>query len=326
MNIRLSVVIPAYQAQVYLRPCVESVLASAPADSEIILINDGSTDGTDAIGRALADEDSRVCYVARENRGVSATRNQGIELARGEYIFFVDADDLLPEGAIARFLTAAEDADFVMSGFSTYRSGEILQSVACPEFAGNLPAFLTNVEPYFKSACLLGPCFKLFRREILVAYPDVRFPEHLSFGEDAIFVLRYLACVKQVRCLNFSGYLYRKENSQSLSSRFRDDKLDINMQICDLLSALLTAQSVADGQRTVKDCRAWFFDQFTGDLMSSPLSYGERKALYRKQAARYGIADCYAALQAPSAVQRLRHRAIGSDLLFWCMSALYRIK
>ena len=92
-KIMLSIVIPAYNVERYLNRCMESVLSQSYRDLEILLINDGSTDGTGALCEEFAKRDSRIIYVEKQNEGQAAARNMGIRMARGEYLTFLDADD-----------------------------------------------------------------------------------------------------------------------------------------------------------------------------------------------------------------------------------------
>ena len=93
MNDSVSVIIPVYNPGGALKKCIESLMAQTWENIEIILVNDGSTDGSDSACREFAAADGRIKYVCQENAGVSAARNRGIELACGEYICFVDSDD-----------------------------------------------------------------------------------------------------------------------------------------------------------------------------------------------------------------------------------------
>lgn len=97
----ISVIIPIHNAASYIAACVDSILAQGDAAIEIILVNDGSTDGSDAICRRLAERASIIRYIVQENAGVSAARNAGLDAATGDWILFVDADDLLLPGALS---------------------------------------------------------------------------------------------------------------------------------------------------------------------------------------------------------------------------------
>lgn len=96
----ISVIVPVYNVEKYLRPCVESILEQTYKNIEVILVNDGSTDKSKAICLELAEKDKRISYYEKANSGLSDTRNVGLEKAKGEYIAFVDSDDLLAPNAV----------------------------------------------------------------------------------------------------------------------------------------------------------------------------------------------------------------------------------
>ena len=102
MNPLISVVIPVYQTETYLRRCVSSVLAQTLKDWEIILVDDGSKDGAGAMCDAYAAEDPRIHTIHQQNQGLGAARNTGMKQCRGEYLYFLDSDDYLDLNAFSR--------------------------------------------------------------------------------------------------------------------------------------------------------------------------------------------------------------------------------
>ncbi len=119
----ISVIIPVYNAEPYLNRCIDSVLASAYSDFEIILVNDGSTDRSPDICRAYAENDIRVVFLSQENRGVSSARNLGLEAARGEWIVFLDSDDFITDDYLS--LTADKaygQQDLILFRFAKHAS------------------------------------------------------------------------------------------------------------------------------------------------------------------------------------------------------------
>ena len=118
---KISVVIPIYNAQKYLRRCLDSVLNQTFADFEVICVNDGSADGSKKILDEYAIRDERFIIINKKNAGVSAARNDGIKRARGKYIHFMDADDFIDSNYYEKMFYAAQntDADIVCSGFVT---------------------------------------------------------------------------------------------------------------------------------------------------------------------------------------------------------------
>ena len=106
---KISVIIPAYNAETTLRTAVESILSQQVPELEIIIVNDGSTDGTDRLCHALASEYPCIHVITQKNAGICAARNRGMEAASGEYITFCDDDDLFWQGALRLLLQTAED-------------------------------------------------------------------------------------------------------------------------------------------------------------------------------------------------------------------------
>ena len=112
------VIVPVYNVGPYIRRCLDSILAQTERDIEVILIDDGSTDGCGEICDGYARADGRVRVIHNENRGLAATRNTGLELANGEYISFIDSDDWIEPETFSELLKAASanGADIVAGG------------------------------------------------------------------------------------------------------------------------------------------------------------------------------------------------------------------
>lgn len=106
---QVSVIIPVYNVAQYLRQCLDSVTGQTLSDIEIICVNDGSTDGSPAILEEYREKDGRIVVINRENGGVSAARNCGMEHARGKYVYFLDSDDYLDPEALGKTVRLAED-------------------------------------------------------------------------------------------------------------------------------------------------------------------------------------------------------------------------
>ena len=323
----ITVVIPAYNSERVIRECLNSVISQSHKVDEIIIINDGSTDLTGDICKEFASKSEIIKYYEQENKGVAFTRNYGICLAKSKYIMFVDSDDVLPKDSVKVLKEQAEkDYDFIMGGFALFsKQNGVFSTAHCQEYQGFISEFLASVEDYMQPPLLLGPCFKLFKREIIKNNASVIFPEDLSYGEDAIFVMEYLKHVKTVGCVDAITYLYRKDNSQSLSSRFREDKIDINMRIACLFEEMLTYHGVINVEVSVAKCRLNYFDAFTSDLMFSPLSLKEKRRIYREKAREHKAIEIYDKKEKLNFKQKVRRLAIKSSVAFFCMNILYKI-
>ena len=118
--VKVSIVIPVHNGEKVLRRCLDSILGQTYRDFELILVNDGSGDSSESICRKYMEQDSRIKLISKEQEGVSATRNRGIEEAVGEYIQFVDCDDYLASDYVETMVTEIEkkQADLVIAGIA----------------------------------------------------------------------------------------------------------------------------------------------------------------------------------------------------------------
>ena len=121
----MSVIIPCWNVAPWIERCLRSVFAALPQGGEIIAVNDGSTDETGEILRKTAFSDDRLKVIEEENRGVSAARNRALDVARGEFVFFVDPDDYVEEGFFTDMIAAMERdrADYCISPYKTQKDG-----------------------------------------------------------------------------------------------------------------------------------------------------------------------------------------------------------
>ncbi len=203
----VSVIIPVYNVEVYLRRCVDSVLVQTLTDLEIILVDDGSPDNCPAICDEYARQDSRVKVVHKKNGGLGSARNTGLDVCKGGCVIFVDSDDFIAPGMISNLLNALlkEDADLSICGFQRVdenllpRGGE--NSVPFYVLTGMeaLEKLYTSDYQYFTIACN-----KLFKRTL---FGSIRFPEGKLF-EDGYAAFRYYYASNKVVCLPECFYYY----------------------------------------------------------------------------------------------------------------------
>ncbi|MFR6662747.1 MAG: glycosyltransferase family 2 protein [Gemmiger sp.] len=187
---KLSVIVPAYNAETTLRTAVESILSQQVPGLEIIIVNDGSTDATDKICHALASQNQCIHVITQKNAGICAARNRGLEAASGEFLTFCDDDDLLWQGALKLLLQTAEDthADIVRGGYELLRQRPDGTMVQQPHPAGQACTIELGSGGYGSFLTNSGPQFvwnALYRRTALLG---LRFNERCSFGlEDFVF-------------------------------------------------------------------------------------------------------------------------------------------
>ena len=220
MRPMVSIIVPIYNAEQYLRRCVDSILNQEYTDYELLLVNDGSTDASGDICEEYGDRDPRVIVIQKENTGVSDSRNRALDRARGKYLQFLDSDDWITPDATRLFVRAAEEygCDMVISDF--YRVvGERLSPKGDIEEEG----VLTREE--FAAHMMENPADfyygvlwnKLYRRDIVEEH-KLRMDTDISWCEDFMFNLEYIRYAKVFYALHAPIYYYVKRKG-SLASQ-----------------------------------------------------------------------------------------------------------
>lgn len=211
---KVSVVVPVYKAEAYLRACVDSILGQTFADFELLLVDDGSPDGSGAICDEYAARDGRVRVFHKANGGVSSARQCGLDAARGDWISFVDADDYLPNTALGDLLGHTEGVDIVQ--------GRCVRDDGRAFFDAGRDGTASNKEwirLMIAGKVLSGPVAKLIRRTALRPGILSEIPREIVYGEDLLGNIRIAASCKAVAFISSPVYVYRNNNS-SVSHRF----------------------------------------------------------------------------------------------------------
>ena len=207
MDCKLSVIVPTYNRAYCIKNCLEAILRCTERQMEVIVVDDGSTDNTEAVVQEVMRADNRVSLISQENNGVSKARNTGLSEARGEYLLFSDSDDWIEGENIAKLISYADmhKADIAVFGrINHYPDGrirELLQPRKTISVGEDISAaagmtILKNTE--YGWSC----CNKLYRREIAIAY-DLRFIDYDSVSsEDRLFNLGYFANSSKIAFFN----------------------------------------------------------------------------------------------------------------------------
>lgn len=210
MSIALSVIIPVYNSENYLKECIVSLLAQSLTDCEFIFVNDGSTDDSRAIIEKHQENDDRIRLFNQENQGVSAARNKGIELAQGEFIGFVDADDFIQSTMyeVLYALAKKEHVSIVTSQFYKEINGTTTttKSMFPVDVALHKDYINQHILPQFiQDSSLNSACTKLYESSLI---KNIKFPVGVPLGEDGIFNLQAFDAAPSVLFTNFCGYHY----------------------------------------------------------------------------------------------------------------------
>lgn len=217
MEYLISVIVPVYNVASYVEKSVSSILEQTYKNLEIILIDDGSTDGSSEICDNLKNKDLRIKVFHQENQGVSSARNLGLKMCTGDFIGFVDSDDIIQPIMYESLLNYLLNyhVDLVVSSY-IYRYGDSrTDTVIDQEFDGVLysdEALYEILQPYGYRGYLVT---KLFRADVIKSPSLLLFNEQLKMMEDLDFVIHYLQRVKMVVFINESYYYYlmRKESA-----------------------------------------------------------------------------------------------------------------
>lgn len=216
MSPRLSIIVPVFNAEKYLDQCIESIITQNYYDYELILVNDGSTDGSDTICKNYSSKDNRIKYYSTQNRGASHARNIGIKEAKGDYLWFIDADDWIEPNSVNQLLNECDaNPDILFFGFKrVFESGDI--SICKIQAHTELydKNLILEIERLFTSSeAYFGYTWnKLFKRRIIEKL-NLRFNEDLTIKEDEVFSLEYCSNIHSLKIYSHTPYNYRMLNS-----------------------------------------------------------------------------------------------------------------
>ncbi len=202
MDSLLSIIVPVFNTEQYLPRCLDSIISQSFSDFELLLIDDGSTDGSGIICDSYADRDRRIRVFHKENGGVSSARNVGLKEAKGEWICCVDSDDKLLTGGLQTMVDCISDeVDMVMAGYFELEDKTLQKDTT--SFGGDgIIAQNNALLMMYPSADLpyMGyPWGKLFKRN-LVLERNLSFDEHIKIKEDTLFVVEYLCGIQKQVC------------------------------------------------------------------------------------------------------------------------------
>lgn len=224
---KISIIIPCYNSEKYLGACMDSVLAQTFEDFEVILIDDGSKDNTLSVARSYAQKDSRVRVLVKENGGVAAARNMGLDHAQGEWITFVDSDDLLPADALTTLLSGADNAvDMVVCAHETFdetgRHEIVIPETRWMDLSGEGMRRAAALRLIEGDSVLNIMCNKLHRRA-MIEREGIRLHPGVKIAEDALFNLEAVLCGRRIHYVNHVAYSYRTHSASAMHTQTQNE-------------------------------------------------------------------------------------------------------
>ena len=233
----VSVIIPVYNSEKTLKRTLDSVLGQTINNIEVIIIDDGSSDGSREIINNFKKKDSRVKIIFQKNSGVSSARNRGIEIAEGKYIVFVDSDDYIDKNMIKIMYSSAYEDNFDVAC-----CGMIMESVY-----GNIKILPTNEKliikseyDKFKNIYLFAyieanrkgfaECWNKMYKMELIKDKNIRFSTRKVYGEDYEFNLKVFTSASSAIILPNALYFYNRINNESSTKKYMNNMLDISIE------------------------------------------------------------------------------------------------
>ena len=231
----ISVIVPVYNVETYLEECLDSIQNQTYTDFEVLLVNDGSTDGSQAICEYYCQTDKRFRLMNQTNQGQSVARNNGVTASTGEFIAFVDSDDIILSNYLETLMQhMGGDVDIVESQFTVYKKEFLAEKSQDTKilFEGNSEEAVKVVPNHLLS---VNPVTKLYRRAIVEAVPYL---EGFIF-EDIYSGIGMLKYIRKIVKIDYVGYYYRQHATSTMHRTFTPKNLDVftvSDQLIDLYS------------------------------------------------------------------------------------------
>ena len=240
-NELISVIIPVYNVEKYLTDCVDSVTAQTCGNIEIILVDDGSVDSSGFMCDEFALRDSRIRVVHKPNGGLSDARNKGLEYASGEYVVFVDSDDVVDAGMVEYLYTLIKDtgSDIGICDAVHCRPNVKIEYAAETERRIYSPQDAV-CEMLYQTSFLVSAGGKIYRREY---FDDIKFPLGMLF-EDSAVMYKIFAKAKKIAYGNARLYGYMHREGSITTNKFSKRDCDI-LTICDQIVEYMSDKSAA---------------------------------------------------------------------------------
>ena len=334
----ISVIVPVYKAEAFLKKCADSILSQTFADLELLLVEDGSPDDSGKLCDAIAGTDPRVRVFHKENGGVSSARNLGMAEAQGTYLAFADADDWLPPDALEAMHSALTAAGGDSAGGAHYLAqpdgstsvepGALPAGVYGPdEIRTGIVDRLLGERMGKPGQVLNGFIWRfLFSRDIVRDH-DIRFAG--AYLEDELFLMEYFCYAQRLAMIDRPVYYYL-QNPLSVTRRYLPDYMDTFTRFMEAKEALAEKFSLGEGMPLWRENSRWsglliaIGNEFAA---SNPASLSEKRAKVKAICARPEMAQAIRAIQ-PTDLGR--NKQVVADLVskgrFFLLSLLYWYK
>lgn len=266
---KVSVIIPCYNFGDYIEECVTSINNQTYSNVEIIVVNDGSTDGTKEILERLRQTYSKIKVINKNNEGVSSARNDGLNAATGKYVMFVDGDDYLAPDCVSYMKSLIEErkSQFALSKNCFTSKSDLQVSADNKEFLNSDEATALLLSP----RVIVGSWNKIYSREFLLKN-NIKFEADLFYGEGLRFITTVAQLASNIAVGERKVYYYRRNNYNSATAKFNIDKLYNGLLAITRIKDNLICQST-----DVKEMLTWHETQFHMGIIVRVTAAGKKK-------------------------------------------------
>ena len=232
---KLSVIVPIYNSEKYLKKCIDSLVNQTYSDIEIILVNDGSTDNSESICYQYHQNDNRVKYIRKENGGPLSALRAGISACSGDYIGFVDSDDWIEPDMYERMMEKVlkNDSEIVVVGYRTFNREKDFENTLTADggfYDKNdinekiIPSLINKGSLRNRSCIYLSRINKIFKKHLLLNNADYFLNDDIQLGEDNLMVISSVLDAKSLYIISgYYPYHYRIENADSLTHKYQEN-------------------------------------------------------------------------------------------------------
>ena len=283
----VSVIVPAYNAELTIARCVDSILGQTYSEIEVIVVNDGSTDRTAQIISSLLSSDSRIRLFNQSNSGVSSARNYGLDVAKGEWVTFVDSDDVLPPAAIDCLVDAVTTSSALIAAGAMsfdYEAEDGLYSEGNAKVydgRGLITDLASTFEMLFEANYVQSACGKVFSLHLLKR-EHIRFDEALDSYEDFDFVLKCLTAAGSIAMTDKTCYRYVRKSNETNSTRYKFNAAS-QMETIANRTVSFYADTLRSGVSSDCICHVvQFFVAAVNNAQKAPASFFEKKKALRE--------------------------------------------
>lgn len=335
-NPEVTIIIPVYNTEKYIKECLDSIINQSFNDFEVIIINDGSTDSSDIICKEYKEKDSRFSVYNLENRGAAEARNSALELAKGKYITFVDSDDWLEVDALNNHVEEIKKFDMVIGcSYNCYfKDDKFLYRRRDYFYKESKYITRYQVRKMYVDIASNGvshaPHNKMYKKSIIDKY-NIRFPDRKKY-EDLAFNNQYIDKIKSLSIINSHDYNYRVSNLDGVALKLPENMFEIFTEVNEELINLLKFWDVYDDRsdrmlksKYITEVASCINNTYNPNLnYSFKLRYNYIKNIISNDNVQYACSNVESSKFVNIIAKLIRLRCIIAIMIFYRFKILYK--